>query len=159
MQAKLINETPERTFALVLDAGDEIVSCLERFGVEADLSASQLTAIGALHDVTLGYFDRDRKHYRPHRYAEQLEALSLVGDIAMDGEAPKVHAHIVRGRGDFSTVGGHLLRGNRSAHARDHRDRRTGASAPGARSGKRTGAHPCRRRRARAVIDPGSRAA
>lgn len=111
MQAKLINETPERTFALILDTGDEIVSCLERFAVEADLSASQLTAIGALHDVTLGYFDWDRKNYRPHRYAEQLEVLSLVGDIAMDGEAPKVHAHIVLGRGDFSTVGGHLLRG------------------------------------------------
>jgi len=111
MQAKLIAETPERTFALILDTGDEIVSCLERFAVEAELSASRLTAIGALHDVTLGYFDWDRKSYRPHRYAEQLEVLSLVGDIAMDGESPKVHAHIVLGRGDCSTLGGHLLRG------------------------------------------------
>ena len=110
MQAKLINEKPERTFALILDSGDEVVSCIERFAAEQHLTASRLTAIGALRDVTLGYFDWERKEYHPHRYAEQLEVLSLIGDIAMDGNEPKVHAHAVLGRGDCTTLGGHLLR-------------------------------------------------
>lgn len=110
MQAKLINEKPERSFALILDNGDEVVSCIERFAAEQRLTASRLTAIGALRDVTLGYFDWERKEYHPHRYAEQLEVLSLVGDIAMDGDQPKLHAHAVLGRGDCTTLGGHLLR-------------------------------------------------
>lgn len=109
MQWKLINETPERTFALVLDSGDEVVSCVERFAAEQQLMASRLTAIGALRDVTLGYFDWERKEYRPHRFAEQLEVLSLIGDIAMDETRHKVHVHAVLGRGDCTTVGGHLL--------------------------------------------------
>jgi len=110
MQSKLINEKPERTFALILDSGDEVVSCLERFATEHRLTASRLTAIGALRDVTLGYFDWERKEHHPRRYAEQLEVLSLIGDIAMDGDKPKVHAHVVVGRGDCTTLGGHLLR-------------------------------------------------
>jgi predicted DNA-binding protein with PD1-like motif len=32
-----------------------------------------------------------------------------VGDIALDGSQPKVHAHVVLGRRDGSTVGGHLI--------------------------------------------------
>jgi predicted DNA-binding protein with PD1-like motif len=32
-----------------------------------------------------------------------------VGDIALDGSKPKIHAHVVLGRRDGSTVGEHLL--------------------------------------------------
>jgi predicted DNA-binding protein with PD1-like motif len=110
MQARLLNEKPERTFALILESGDEVVACLERFAAEQHLTASRLTAIGAFSDVTLGYFDWERKHYTPHRFAEQLEVLSLIGDIAMDGDRLKVHAHVVLGRRDCTTVGGHLLK-------------------------------------------------
>jgi predicted DNA-binding protein with PD1-like motif len=37
--------------------------------------------------------------------------LSLVGDIALADGEPQVHAHVVLGRADGSTVGGHLLEG------------------------------------------------
>lgn len=110
MQWKLLNDKPERTFALILDAGDEAMSCLERFAADAKLTASRLTAIGAFRDVTLGYFDWSSKEYRPHRFVEQLEVLSLIGDVAMEGELPKIHAHVVLGRSDCTTLGGHLLR-------------------------------------------------
>jgi predicted DNA-binding protein with PD1-like motif len=110
MRSKVINEAPERTFALILDTGDEVVSSLERFAAENSLSASRLTAIGAFSDVTLGYFDWDRKDYERIYVAEQVEVLSLVGDIALDGERPKLHAHVVLGRRDATTLGGHLLK-------------------------------------------------
>ena len=38
-----------------------------------------------------------------------MEVLSLVGDIALDGEVPRVHAHVVVGKADGSAHGGHLL--------------------------------------------------
>jgi predicted DNA-binding protein with PD1-like motif len=110
MRSKVINEAPERTFALILDTGDEVVSSLERFAADNSLSASRLTAIGAFSDVTLGYFDWDRKDYERIYVAEQVEVLSLVGDIALDGERPKLHAHVVLGRRDATTLGGHLLK-------------------------------------------------
>jgi predicted DNA-binding protein with PD1-like motif len=110
MRSKLINDAPERTFAVVLETGDEVVSSLEAFAVAQRLDASRITAIGALQAVTLGYFDWDRKQYERIELTEQLEVLSLIGDVALDGTQPKLHAHVVLGRRDASTCGGHLLR-------------------------------------------------
>jgi predicted DNA-binding protein with PD1-like motif len=40
---------------------------------------------------------------------EQVEVLSLLGDVAVEAGEPRVHAHVVLGRSDGSAVGGHLL--------------------------------------------------
>lgn len=109
MKSKVINEGPERTFALIFERGDEVVATLERFAAEHGLDASRFTAIGAFETVTLGYFDWEKKDYERISVDEQVEVLSLVGDIALDGNKPKLHAHAVLGRRDGSTVGGHLL--------------------------------------------------
>jgi len=109
MRSKVLNDVPERTIALVLERGDEVVSNLQRFATEHQLTASRLTAIGAFESATLGYFDWERKAYDRIPIDEQVEVLSLVGDIALDGSQPKVHAHVVLGRRDGSTVGGHLI--------------------------------------------------
>lgn len=109
MKSKVINEAPERTIALIFDQGDEVLSTIERFAGEHSLRASRFTAIGAFERVTLGYFDWQRKDYERIEVDEQVEVLSLLGDVALDGTKPKVHAHVVLGRRDGSTLGGHLL--------------------------------------------------
>ena len=109
MRHKLINEAPERTFALVFDRGDEVVSTLQRFAAEQGLRASRFTAIGAFERATLGYFDWEKKDYERIPVEEQVEVLTLAGDVALAGSKPKVHAHVVLGRRDGSTLGGHLL--------------------------------------------------
>jgi Predicted DNA-binding protein with PD1-like DNA-binding motif len=109
MRAKVINESPERTIALIFDQGDEVMSILQHFAKEHALTASRFSAIGALQEAVLGYFDWERKDYERIAVDEQVEVLSLNGDIAMEGSEPKVHAHTVLGRRDGSTVGGHLL--------------------------------------------------
>jgi predicted DNA-binding protein with PD1-like motif len=109
MRAKVLNEHPERTIALIFDDGDEVVSTLEAFAAEHSLSAARLNAIGAFRQVTLGYFDWQIKDYRRIEFDEQLEVLSLIGDIALNGPKPKLHAHVVPGRSDCSTRGGHLM--------------------------------------------------
>jgi uncharacterized protein len=59
--------------------------------------------------VTLGYFDWSVKDYRRIVIAQQVEVLSLVGDVALEGSAPRVHAHVVVGKQDGTAHGGHLL--------------------------------------------------
>lgn len=109
MHAKVLNAGPERTIALVFDRGDEVMAVLQRFAQEHGLAASRLTGIGAFESATLGYFDPALRDYVRIPVAEQVEVLTMVGDIALDGTQPKVHAHVVLGRRDGSTVGGHLL--------------------------------------------------
>ena len=109
MRAKLIHEQEEKTFALVFNPGDEVMEELTNFAKENDLNAAHFTAIGAFSDATLGYFDMEKKEYREIPVDEQVEVLSLVGDIALFEGEPKLHAHAVLGRSDGTTRGGHLL--------------------------------------------------
>lgn len=109
MKTRLLHEAGEKTFAVVFDAGDEVVAGLTRLAQEHGLAASHLTAIGAFSRVTLGYFDRERKEYLRIPVREQVEVLSLVGDIALKDGTPQLHAHVVVGKRDGTAHGGHLL--------------------------------------------------
>lgn len=109
MRAQVLNDADERTFVLVFDIGDDPMAGLTAFARERSLKASRFTAIGAFSEATLGYFDWARKDYERIDVKEQVEVLALLGDIALAGDEPKVHAHIVLGRRDGSTRGGHLL--------------------------------------------------
>jgi predicted DNA-binding protein with PD1-like motif len=109
MKSKLINPGPERTFAVVLETGEEVMATLQRFATEQGLTASRVSAIGAFERAVVGFFDIERKDYHRIPVDQQVEVLSLAGDIALDGKQPKLHLHAVLGRRDGSTVGGHLL--------------------------------------------------
>jgi uncharacterized protein len=109
MKAKVLNERPERTIALVFAHSDEVVTGIEGYAARHGLDASRFSAIGAFERVTLGYFNWERKEFERIEVTEQVEVLSMLGDLALDGAWPKLHAHVVLGRRDGSTVGGHLL--------------------------------------------------
>ena len=109
MRSKALNESGERTFALIFETGDEALSGITRFAEEHSLAASRFTAIGAFSSAVLGYFDWEKKDYERICIDEQVEAVSLIGDIALDAGKPKVHAHVVLGLRDGQTRGGHLL--------------------------------------------------
>jgi predicted DNA-binding protein with PD1-like motif len=108
MRSASIGEHGE-THVLVFDKGDEVMQGLRDFASENQLTAGHFTAIGALSDVTLGFLDPATKEYEPIRIDEQVEALSLVGDISLEDGAPRVHAHAVVGKRDGRAYGGHLL--------------------------------------------------
>jgi uncharacterized protein len=99
----------QNTFALIFDKDDEFISGLTSFAKEKYLGGSHFTAIGAFRTVMLGYFDRDKKNYKKIPIEEQVEVLSLVGDIALKDGAPQVHAHVVVGKSDGTAHGGHIL--------------------------------------------------
>jgi predicted DNA-binding protein with PD1-like motif len=109
MTARLLHRGRQKTFALVFDKWDEVVRDLTAFATDNRLSAAHFTGIGALSDVTLGFFEHDRRDYRRIRLSEQVELLSMLGDVALEADAPRIHAHVVVGRADGSACGGHLL--------------------------------------------------
>jgi predicted DNA-binding protein with PD1-like motif len=102
-----------RTFAIVFGTGDEVASGLFAFANEHGVGGAYFTGIGALREVTLGYWDWEAKDYRRIPVREQVEVLSLAGNVALtpDG-SPKVHAHVVVGKADGTAHGGHLLEGH-----------------------------------------------
>lgn len=103
----------QRTFALILDIGDEVMSCLKQFSNEQGLSAAQLSAIGAFSDAELAYFNWERKDYDRIPIKEQVEVASLSGDVAVSPDGARaIHIHAVLGRRDGTALAGHLMKGH-----------------------------------------------
>jgi hypothetical protein len=101
-----------KTYAIVFDTGEEVVSGLTVFAREHAVGAAHLTAIGAFQDLVLGYFDWRAKSYRRIPLSEQVEVIALLGDIALKDGQPSLHAHVVVGKADGTAHGGHLLEGH-----------------------------------------------
>lgn len=110
MRSKLINSGELKIFALVLDDNDEVIQSLQDFAKENNLKAGQFTGIGAFSNVTLGFFDFNKKDYLKNEVNEQVELLSLIGDITLYKNEHKVHPHVVIGKRDGTACGGHLLK-------------------------------------------------
>jgi predicted DNA-binding protein with PD1-like motif len=108
---RIIGESPRRVQVVVCDKGDDPVHEVTEAVRSAGIRAAQVTAVGALRAATLGYFDEERKDYLPIEVDEQVEVLSVVGDIAVKDGEPVLHAHAVLGRRSGETVGGHLQGG------------------------------------------------
>jgi predicted DNA-binding protein with PD1-like motif len=109
MKAVVLDQNGQRTWALVFDKGDELMTTLNDFAQRERIDAAHFTAIGAFSEATLGYFDRERREYRRIPVREQVEVLTLAGDIALEEGRPKVHAHVVLGKADGTAHGGHVL--------------------------------------------------
>jgi predicted DNA-binding protein with PD1-like motif len=139
MQHKLLHEsTGQRTFAVVLKTGDEVMACLQNFASTERIFAAQLTAIGALSDLVLMYFDWEKKQYLRLPVREQVEVASLIGDVAQaPSGTPALHIHLVVGKRDGAAMAGHLGEGHvrptlevivteSPAHLRKVKDEETG---------------------------------
>ena len=100
-----------RTFAVVFQTGDEVTSLLKQFAIDQHLTAARFTAVGGFSEATLGYFLWSKRTYEPIPVNEQVEVLSFLGDVALDGNDPIVHAHVTVGHRGGKVTGGHLLRG------------------------------------------------
>jgi predicted DNA-binding protein with PD1-like motif len=109
MKFQILEHGTQNTFVLIFDKGDEFMRDITAFASENHLGGSHFTAIGAFCDVTLGFFNRDKKEYTKILIREQVEVLSLVGDIALKDGTPQIHAHVVIGKSDGTAHGGHVL--------------------------------------------------
>jgi uncharacterized protein len=126
-----------RTFAVAFETGDEVVDGLQRFAREAGISAAALTGIGGFSDVTLGFFDLNRRDYTRIPVREQVEVIALTGNVTLAGSDRRVHAHVVVAKQDGTAHGGHLLEAHvrptleimvveSPPHLQRHRDPQTG---------------------------------
>ncbi|HMH66105.1 MAG TPA: PPC domain-containing DNA-binding protein [Rhizomicrobium sp.] len=114
MHSKLVSKPGEtRVWIAILEMGEEAKASLLSLAKAEGLEAASFVALGAFEKATVGYFDWQKKKYQPIPIDEQVEVITLVGDIIPDEKGkPSLHAHTVLGRSDGSTRGGHLIEGH-----------------------------------------------
>jgi predicted DNA-binding protein with PD1-like motif len=111
LKVQLLTKSGEepREYALIFGKGDEVASGLLGFAQQYGITSAHFTGVGAFHDVTVGWMDRQKKAYKAIPINTQVEVLTLAGDIAIYNDKPAVHTHLVVGLSDGSAKGGHLL--------------------------------------------------
>ena len=95
-------------YLMVLTRGDDLFAELTRLMLEADIPSASLSGFGFAGEVIFGFFDFEKKEYRPARF-HQREMTGITGTLAWQDGKPSIHAHGVGGGLHYTTVGGHLL--------------------------------------------------
>ena len=148
MRSALLHEVDGlRTFAVVMEKGDEAAGALSAFAHDHHLTGAGLTAVGAFREATLAYFDPESMSYEEIPVREQVELVSLVGDIALRDGEPALHAHVVLGPPRRLHRRRPPAACRSLAHPRGRRHRDPGAPAQAGRRRDRARAHRPRRRR------------
>ena len=110
MQAKLVKDTPgEQIYSIIFYKDDDVMSGLTDFAIAHKVSDAHFTAIGAVSGATLAWLDIPKKMYSRIAVTQQVEVVSLIGDIAVFNGVPVVHMHAVLCKPDGSTAAGHVF--------------------------------------------------
>jgi uncharacterized protein len=110
MTYKLLSDNKGiKEYVLVFAKSDEVLSGVSDFAAQQHVASARFTGIGALKEATVGWFDPGRKSYKLNLIRQQVELVSLIGDIGLYNGIPVVHTHFSVGFPDGSMKGGHLI--------------------------------------------------
>jgi predicted DNA-binding protein with PD1-like motif len=102
-----------RRYIIRLDKGEELIETLAKFCDDNKLGFASFHGIGGLKECTLAYFDLKTGEYLKKEVNDEgiFELLSIQGNVSIKEGRTFVHAHVVLGKKDYSTIGGHLVEG------------------------------------------------
>lgn len=109
MHCRKVQEEPHRMFVVVFEPGEDPIAGLKQLADDVLLATSRFTAIGGFSEAVLGWFDPEAKDYKRIPVNEQVEVVSLAGNIVDSDDGRRPHAHVVLGTSDGRALGGHLL--------------------------------------------------
>ena len=85
--------SPQRRFFLVFDKGDDVLATLRAFAESHAIRGASFVALGAFSSATIAYWNPATKEYEKIAVDEQVEVLSLAGNVGVDDKETKIHAH------------------------------------------------------------------
>jgi len=110
MRVRLLSENGGvKSYAIILAKGDEVMSGLTDFARQNKVASASFTAIGAFSHATVAWFDDARKEFRLIPIKQQVELVSMIGDIALVNDQPAVHTHVALASSDGTVRGGHVI--------------------------------------------------
>lgn len=95
---------------LVLDTGEEVIETLQRFASDHVTTSAFFHGLGAFSEATVAWWNPETLQYEDIRVGEQVEVLSVQGNLTRIPDGFKVHAHAVLGTRNGGAIGGHVKR-------------------------------------------------
>ncbi len=96
-------------YLIVLKKGERLFESLIALAQKENIKTGWISGIGACSKAEIGLYNPKTKNYNWKVYDEQLEILSLQGDLTQDEKGqPMLHLHGVFSDKDFNSIGGHI---------------------------------------------------
>lgn len=95
-------------YQLRFESGELVAESLLGWLKANEIGYATMTGIGAVSGATVSYWNAETHQYETHELREQLEVVSLIGNVTVKEGAPFTHIHVTLGRRDLSIVGGHF---------------------------------------------------
>ncbi|MDD2446863.1 MAG: DNA-binding protein [Tissierellia bacterium] len=95
-------------YVVRLDIGEDIVQSVKELAEKEGIRLGVVTGIGAVNKATIGLYEVSKQQYISTELSEDMEIVSLGGNISeMNGEV-YVHLHIALGCSGSNVKAGHL---------------------------------------------------
>ena len=100
-----------RNFLVRVEHDSDFLDFLTGVAREQGIVTATFTAVGALKEAKLAFYDQERHVYVKSVLAAPQEIASCIGNISLKAGAPFVHAHAVLADQTGVVRAGHLLAG------------------------------------------------
>ncbi len=97
-------------YILRLNRGEEIISSIQDLCRKENIKSGSVSGIGATQSVEAGFYSFKKKNYCGYCFNQNMEILSLLGNISTKDNEPYLHLHIVVSNDEGEALGGHLTK-------------------------------------------------
>jgi predicted DNA-binding protein with PD1-like motif len=91
--------------------GADLYESISKICTEEDIKIGRVTAVGAVKQATVAYYDQEKKKYKSITFKKHLEILNCTGNISLKDGKPFVHMHATFADSKGNVFGGHLTAG------------------------------------------------
>ena len=99
----------DERYQLRFESGEALAVKLLQWLARHRIGYATLTGLGAVSSATVAYWNAETREYEHHLLDEQLEVVSLIGNVSVKDGAPFTHIHVTLGGPDLSIRGGHFI--------------------------------------------------
>lgn len=104
-----MHQSENSPFILSLKEGENLFQSIIHYTYSINLKSAIFTGIGALSNITMGFYHRDTQQHTKRLFQGTYEIASLTGNVALADEGLFVHIHAAIGDANFQIFGGHLI--------------------------------------------------
>jgi len=96
------------SYIIRLDKGEEIISTIKGYCKKNEIFGAWFSGLGAVSSAVLSFYDLKNKKFVTEKFSNDLELISLSGNIGISDKEIIVHAHALLSNEKMATFGGHL---------------------------------------------------
>jgi len=94
-----------------LPFGADLYESISKICTEEDIKIGRVTALGAVQQASVAYYDQKKKVYKPITFKKHLEILNCTGNVSLKDGRPFVHMHATFADSKGNVFGGHVTAG------------------------------------------------